>query len=31
MMQLSAEYGYWNATPEENAVIGIDLPPPPAA
>ena len=22
---LSAEYGYWNATPEENATVGITL------
>lgn len=22
---ISAKYGYWNATPEENAAVGIDL------
>jgi uncharacterized RmlC-like cupin family protein len=25
--EVSARYGYWNATPEENAHIGIPLPP----
>ena len=23
--EVSARYGYWNATPEENAAVGIDL------
>lgn len=29
MQQQSAARGYWNATPQENAAIGIDLPPGP--
>jgi quercetin dioxygenase-like cupin family protein len=24
-LSVSAEYGYWNATPEENAAVGINL------
>jgi quercetin dioxygenase-like cupin family protein len=31
MLRLSAERGYWNATPEENAAVGIELPPLPPA
>lgn len=31
MMKLSAERGYWKASPEENAAAGIELPPPPGA
>jgi hypothetical protein len=23
--EISAKYGYWNATPEENAAVGIPL------
>ena len=26
-MRLAEQYGYWNATPEENARVGITLPP----
>ena len=31
MAQLSGECGYWNASPAENAAVGIELPPPPGA
>jgi quercetin dioxygenase-like cupin family protein len=27
LQQASERYGYWNATPEENARVGIDVPP----
>jgi quercetin dioxygenase-like cupin family protein len=26
-LEVSARYGYWNATPAENAAVGINLPP----
>ena len=25
-LQTSARYGYWNATPDENAAVGLTLP-----
>jgi len=24
-LRIATEYGYWNATPEENAAVGIDV------
>jgi hypothetical protein len=26
LSELAAKYGYWNATPEQNAAVGIELP-----
>jgi hypothetical protein len=25
-LRTSERYGYWNATPEENAAVGVELP-----